>query len=71
MSPTIVAAIISASGVVISSAVALGGVALTIRAQTRRIDADNQAALAAQTGEIKAHLDGRPQSADAESEQLN
>lgn len=56
MSPVVVAAVISGSAVLTSSAVALIGVVLTIRAQTRRIDEDNRKALAAQTGEIKAHV---------------
>lgn len=56
MSPTIVAAIITGSAVIISSGLALTGVIFTIRAQTKRIDEDNRAALAAQTGEIKKHL---------------
>jgi hypothetical protein len=77
VNPVVEAAIISASGVIVSAGVALSGVMLTIRAQTRHIDADNRAALAAQTGEIKqhltAHLENRPEapSADAESEQHN
>lgn len=56
MNPIVEAAIISTCGVIVSAAVALTGVVLTIRSQTRRIDEDNRAALAAQTGEIKKHL---------------
>ncbi len=56
MSPIIVASIVSGSAVLLSSAVALTGVIITSRAQTRRIDADNKARLDAQTGEIKAHV---------------
>jgi preprotein translocase subunit YajC len=57
VSPIIVAAIISGSAVVVSSGVALAGVVITIRAQTRHIDQDNKAALAAQTSDIKQHLE--------------
>lgn len=51
MSPIIVAALISSFST-------LTGVLVTTRAQNRRIDRDNRAALEAQTAELKAHLTG-------------
>lgn len=42
----------------ISSVSTLTGVILTTRAQDRRIDRDNRAALDAQTAELKQHLTG-------------
>lgn len=51
MSPIIAAALIS-------SLSTLTGVLITTRAQNRRIDVDNRAALADQTAELKDHFEG-------------
>lgn len=55
MSPPVIAAIISGC---CSIAATVGAVVLTARLQTRRIDAQNRAALQEQTGQIRQHLDG-------------
>jgi len=64
VSPYVESALIGAAALLVSATLSLTGVLLTIRSQNRkqaeRIDADNKAALAEQTGQIKEHLKGGP-----------